>query len=83
MRYQFIENHRELFPVQRMCKVLAVSPSGYYAWRKRPVSRLKMANNRLLAKIKEIHVEFEGRYGYNAPIFLDNKNGYAKLANEL
>lgn len=63
MRYQFIENHREVFPVRRMCKIMAVAPSGYYAWRKRPISRLKMANNTLVEKIKEIHAEFEGKYG--------------------
>ncbi len=63
MRYQFIENHREAFPVRRMCKMLAVSPSGYSAWRERPVSRLKMANDMLLEKIREIYTEFEGKYG--------------------
>lgn len=61
MRYQFIENYRELFPVRRMCKVLAVSSSGYYAWRNRPTSKLKMANNKLVEEIKEIHAEFEGK----------------------
>lgn len=89
MRYQFIENHRESFPVQRMCKVLAVSPSGYYAWRKRPVSRLKMANDRLLAKIKQLHVEFEGKYGspriyqeLQANFFACSENRVARLMRE-
>ena len=63
MRYEFIENHREEFPVRRMCKVLAVSPGGYYAWRRRPVSKLKMANEKLVEQIREIHVEFKGKYG--------------------
>ena len=63
MRYQFIKDNQELFPVRRMCKLLAVSPTGYYAWRKRPTSRLKMANDKLTEKIKEIHAEFEGKYG--------------------
>ena len=63
MRYQFIEKHREEFPVRRMCKVLVVSPSGYYAWRERPTSQLKMANDRLIEEIKEIHAEFKGKYG--------------------
>jgi putative transposase len=63
MRYQFIKNHQDIFSVRRMCKLLAVSPGGYYAWRKRPTSKLKMANDRMLAEIKEIHIEFEGNYG--------------------
>ncbi len=63
MRYEFIENHREEFPVQRMCQVLAVSPGGYYAWRRRSASKLKMANEKLVEQIKEIHAEFKGKYG--------------------
>ena len=56
MRFQFIENHRDEFPVKLMCKVLEVSTSGYYAWRGRPPSKREMANRALTAKIKE---EFE------------------------
>ena len=36
----------------RMCNVLDVSPSGYYAWRKRPPSAREMANRELTEKIK-------------------------------
>ena len=32
MRYQFIQAYQDEFSVQRMCSVLGVSPSGYYAW---------------------------------------------------
>jgi putative transposase len=52
MRFEFIEDHRERFPVIRMCTVLGVSPSGYYAWRGRPPSKREMANQELTAEIK-------------------------------
>ena len=52
MRFQFIEDHRERFPVIRMCEVLEVSPSGYYTWRGRPPSKREMANQELTAEIK-------------------------------
>ena len=30
-RYQFIQDHQQEYPVKTMCRVLAVSESGYYA----------------------------------------------------
>ncbi len=39
MRFRFVEEHREAFPVPIMCEVLEVSPAGYYAWRGRPESK--------------------------------------------
>ena len=39
MKFTFIDAAKEEFPVQRLCKVLEVSQSGYFAWRSRPASR--------------------------------------------
>ena len=63
MRFQFIKDHRNEFPVTRMCTVLNVSPSGYYVWRKRPVSKREMANRELYKKIKVVYNENHGVYG--------------------
>ena len=46
-----------------MCRVLGVSPSGYYAWRRRPPSARARANERLLERIREIHQASRGAYG--------------------
>lgn len=46
-----------------MCRVLEVSVSGYYAWRKRPVSEREMANQELLLKIREIYEQSGRTYG--------------------
>jgi len=35
VKYTFIRQHREVFSIQRMCSVLGVARSGYYAWRQR------------------------------------------------
>lgn len=63
MRYQFIEDHRHDFRVKLMCRVLDVSSSGYYAWRKRPSSAREMANHTLLQEIQAAHQASKGVYG--------------------
>lgn len=47
----------------RMCQVLKVSSSGYYAWRKRKPSARKMANQALVAEIKAIFPRVRKSYG--------------------
>lgn len=63
MRYQFIQAHQEEFPVRRMCQVLAVSSSGYYAWRERPESAHSRANQELAQEIRAVHAKSRGTYG--------------------
>ena len=63
MRFQFIENHRDELPVTRMCKALNVSPSGFYAWRSRPVSAREMANRELVMKIETVYYDSYETYG--------------------
>jgi putative transposase len=50
-------------PVQAMCRVLGLSPSGYYAWLKRPPSIRSIANQELLGEIEQIHKESRESYG--------------------
>jgi transposase InsO family protein len=63
MRFQFIDDHRDEFPIRRMCKVLDVSHSGYYAWRGRPASEREMANQELYKKVKAVYDRNHGTYG--------------------
>jgi len=46
-----------------MCRVLRVSPSGYYAWRQRPESSRSLNNRGLLTEIRMIHAKSTGTYG--------------------
>ena len=57
MRYAWIDQHGDLFPITVMCRVLQVSRSGFYAWRKRPVSRRAQRRESLLREIRSIHEE--------------------------
>jgi putative transposase len=63
MRFRFIEDHRDDYPVRIMCSVLDVSPAGYYAWRLRPESRRSVANRALLGDIKRVYRDNHGCYG--------------------
>jgi transposase InsO family protein len=63
MRFRLIEDHRDVWPVRVMCEALNVSPSGYYAWRSRPVSPRKIANRALLVDIRRVHAQHQERYG--------------------
>ena len=61
--FQFIEEHAGRYRVEPLCRVLGVSRSGFYAWRKRPPSRCQRANEDLLGQITEIHHESHQNYG--------------------
>jgi hypothetical protein len=63
MKYQFIENHRKDYPVRLLCRVMQVTRSGYYAWRKKPLSTRKVADMVLLQHIRDIFEEGRQTYG--------------------
>ena len=58
-----MDEHRDEFPVRRMCNELNVSPSGYYAWRTRPASAREMANQELYNKIEVVYNDNHKVYG--------------------
>jgi putative transposase len=63
MKFQFIRDHREDFPVRLMCRVLDVSSSGFYDWLERPESPRAVENRALVAKIQAIHGDSRRTYG--------------------
>jgi putative transposase len=63
MRYRFIGAEKTNYPITILCRALQVSSSGYYAFMQRGPSARALANEELLAEIKEIHVESRGTYG--------------------
>ena len=52
------------YNVEALCEVLKVSRSAYYDWLDRPTSKREQANQELLIKIKDIHVDSRNIYGY-------------------
>jgi len=63
VKYACITLYRREFKVRLMCRVLAVSPSGYYAWRQRPSCAHAVADERLLVNVRVAYRTSGGTYG--------------------
>jgi putative transposase len=51
------------FPVALLCRCLAVSRPGFYAWQRRPLSARARADRRLAIDVKAAHIESGRIYG--------------------
>ena len=63
MRFRLIDAAKKDFPVQRLCKVLDVSASGYLAWKERPACRRQRDDMVLLAHVRSAFTLSNGTYG--------------------
>jgi transposase InsO family protein len=63
MKYPAVAACEDEFPVSRLCEVLDVSESGYYAWLNRPLSQREQVNRGLGERIQAIWQRFRGMYG--------------------
>jgi len=63
MKYGFVASQVGAFPVRVMCQALAVSVSGYYAWRRRAPSAHQQVDTALRARICAAFTAGRGVYG--------------------
>lgn len=63
MSYQMIAAHQSESGIERMCQMLGVSVSGYYAWRQRQPSRHAQTDKKLLEAIHRMYEDGRGLYG--------------------
>lgn len=63
MRYKFIEKHRTEHSICLMCRVLEVSSSGFYAWRRRPESQRRREDRKLKVSIRSAFFASRESYG--------------------
>ena len=63
MKYRVIQEHDRRYPIRLMCRALAVSAAGYYAWRIRPESARSVSDRTTLSVIRVIHRESRETYG--------------------
>ena len=57
-----MSDHQADYPIATMCRLLGVSPSGYYAWRKRQPSQRSEIDATLIAEIQVAHAASRGTY---------------------
>jgi len=58
-----VKANQATHPVRKMCRLLKVSPSGFYAWDERPLSTRARADIALSARIHQIHRRSRETYG--------------------
>jgi putative transposase len=58
-----VSENQATYPTATMCRLLGVSSSGYYAWRKRTASRRAQTDAVLLSQIRAAHSASYGTYG--------------------
>ena len=63
MKYAAMARHQREFPVRLMCRVLAVSPAGFYAAKTRPPSERTRGDQRLRLEIRTAHAASRRRSG--------------------
>jgi putative transposase len=76
-----VKAHQALWPVATQCRVLEVSPSGYYAWLKRPLSKRRQSDRELGDRIEGLW--HESRQNYGRPrIQADLRDGGIKASDK-
>ena len=76
MRYAWIETQRDCYPVELLCRVLQVSRSGYYAWRRRHPSATAERRQAIAQAAQQSHRDSHGTYGYRR-VHQDLQEDYA------
>jgi putative transposase len=75
VKYAFMQAHQQEFRLVRMCQVLGVSRSGFYAWQRRPLSPRAQANQRLIERMRVLHQNTRQAYGARRMWALLNRVG--------
>lgn len=63
MSRRFVSEHRDQFPIKRLCELVEVLRSSFYEWDSRPLSQHYLADVDLAAEIYEIHQASRRTYG--------------------
>jgi len=63
IRFRFVQEHQTELPVKRMCELVEVPRSSFYAWVNHMPSAREIADGELLVTIREIYARSRNTYG--------------------
>jgi len=64
VKYAWIDAQRREYPLPELCEVIAVSPSGYRAWRRGGTPEpTRLSDAQAITLIRAIHAEMKAAYG--------------------
>jgi putative transposase len=64
VKYGWIDTERSTYPLNLLCAVLSVSPSGYRSWKRGGIAqRKRLSDAQMLELIRSVHAQFKGAYG--------------------
>lgn len=63
MGFRFIDQAKKEFPASRLCRLMGVSQSGYFAWQTRPTSRRQRDDLAILAHVRSAYSLSNETYG--------------------
>lgn len=63
MKYAWIKEQRDSFPVRDMCRILNVSSSGFYKWLKSTAGPRVQRSEAIKAGVRQIYEQSNGIYG--------------------
>jgi len=81
LRFGFIQTEKALYPVRLLCRTLAVSPAGFYAWCRRGPSLRSRDDAALKVEIRASHAASGKRYG-SPRIHADIKAGDQRVGRK-
>ncbi|TDN39143.1 hypothetical protein [Hymenobacter sp. UV11] len=76
-RFAFIALHAPYWPVRAQCRLLDVSPSGFYAWRKRAPATAEPVLAAWQVAAQRVFTTHAGRYGQRRLRAQLRREGYA------
>ena len=63
MKYEFIRENAEIFPVEKMCRIFQIHKSSFFRWRKRTPTAKSVRKAHIIKEIIRIYHWSQSRYG--------------------